>query len=596
MLEVFRTIALVVLLFIEIVCSGCSSHAVSKSRVVLRSSPPKRSNEKQSRGAIKVPLERGAGYTFAKVHLNGRDAGWFLIDTGSFATFIDKTIVGQLGLDVLTASKPAPTPSKGMVWLNRLELGEKAITDMACWTDDFSGWSSVCGFKISGIIGNDILAAQPFTIDFREDTLTLYNSQDFIAPTGPHTMPIPLRMWEGSPAILGSLEGHEDWWLVDTGSPRGLEMFWPTLALWFTPPVRSRHSYSYATVIGGVDYTEWRAKFGPVHLFGTSRKSVMVGCLTDPQEPVRTRGYTGIIGRSEMEDRRLTFDYSTRMMWVSLRSPQTAPQALSRYADADMHDLSGGTPLMLASRQGRLDLINGLLDHGADIDAMNAYGQTALMFAADVGDVRVVRLLLSRGARVDAQDSQGKTALHFAVLSISSDCVKLLLDHKADPNIANGQRPSPFADSIATGDEESFQAMIQAGADVNRVDTYRITPLGVAGEHASLKTIELLLGKGAQIRPKNALNPLVFAARGDNVENAALMIQRGANIDGRAWAGMTPLMAAAPDASPAMIRLLLSHGANPGLKSDVGKTAADYAIEGGNTSAVELLMMERVRH
>ena len=80
-----------------------------------------------------------------------------------------------------------------------------------------------------------------------------------------------------------------------------------------------------------------------------------------------------------------------------------------------------------SSAEGRLEVMEYLLDGGADIDAVkwkhHAYSYqnfgmlglgTALHYAARCGFTDRVEMLLRRGARVDVADSNGLTALEVA--------------------------------------------------------------------------------------------------------------------------------------------------------------------------------------
>src|SRR5258706_582216 len=60
---------------------------------------------------------------------------------------------------------------------------------------------------------------------------------------------------------------------------------------------------------------------------------------------------------------------------------------------------AGETPLMAASRTGKLDAVDLLLEGGSDPNAADNYQkETALMWAADEGHVDVVNALLAAGA------------------------------------------------------------------------------------------------------------------------------------------------------------------------------------------------------
>ena len=58
------------------------------------------------------------------------------------------------------------------------------------------------------------------------------------------------------------------------------------------------------------------------------------------------------------------------------------------------------TALMLAAKEGQLDIVVGLLDRGADVNWMDKYQLSPLMLAAKNGHEEVVTALLNQGSDV----------------------------------------------------------------------------------------------------------------------------------------------------------------------------------------------------
>jgi ankyrin repeat protein len=56
------------------------------------------------------------------------------------------------------------------------------------------------------------------------------------------------------------------------------------------------------------------------------------------------------------------------------------------------------TPLILASQQGKLDVVEFLLDEGARVNDVMTDGKTALLMACKNGHTEIVKLLLGRKA------------------------------------------------------------------------------------------------------------------------------------------------------------------------------------------------------
>ena len=76
---------------------------------------------------------------------------------------------------------------------------------------------------------------------------------------------------------------------------------------------------------------------------------------------------------------------------------------LAKGAHVDMGVEGDGNPLIAAAAAGRLDLVQNLLDHGANIEALVPGDENALMQASRHGHESVVRLLIARGADVNSR-------------------------------------------------------------------------------------------------------------------------------------------------------------------------------------------------
>ena len=93
------------------------------------------------------------------------------------------------------------------------------------------------------------------------------------------------------------------------------------------------------------------------------------------------------------------------------------------------------TALMLASRNGHMEIARLLLDAGAEPNLWDCDGETALMCASSRGHVEIVRLLLDAGADKNFPDEYERTALMHASRNGHIEIVRWLLDAGADMNL-----------------------------------------------------------------------------------------------------------------------------------------------------------------
>ena len=142
----------------------------------------------------------------------------------------------------------------------------------------------------------------------------------------------------------------------------------------------------------------------------------------------------------------------------------------------------GETPLMAASRTGRVDAVKLLLSHGSFVNAADPYQEeTALMWASAEGQLEVVKTLLAAGAdpnlkahvstiteRKDADHpSGGFTALMFAARNGHEDVVEALIKGGADPKLTNADGASATVVAIVNDRFDLAKELIDLGADPN---------------------------------------------------------------------------------------------------------------------------------
>jgi hypothetical protein len=83
----------------------------------------------------------------------------------------------------------------------------------------------------------------------------------------------------------------------------------------------------------------------------------------------------------------------------------------------------------VATKWGKANSVNLLLDNGAKIDVKTRDGLTPLHCAARSGHDQVVELLISRNASINAKTKNGLTALHMAAQGDHVEAARILFYH-----------------------------------------------------------------------------------------------------------------------------------------------------------------------
>ncbi|KAL8900047.1 MAG: hypothetical protein Q9207_005885 [Kuettlingeria erythrocarpa] len=177
---------------------------------------------------------------------------------------------------------------------------------------------------------------------------------------------------------------------------------------------------------------------------------------------------------------------------------------------------SKGSPLSLASRRGKVEVVELLLDHGAEIDGTSDDDnyRTPLWWALHSGHLEVVELLLERKVDVTARTRNGETLLFPAIRSERSgiQIVTELLERGVDIEAedAHGDTALMKATRRGHGAVETVQLLLANGANIEARSSRRETPLLRAvkspkGYRADYRAdvVLLLLQNGADLRAKD---------------------------------------------------------------------------------------------
>ncbi|MGZ8907549.1 MAG: ankyrin repeat domain-containing protein [Methylobacter sp.] len=103
-------------------------------------------------------------------------------------------------------------------------------------------------------------------------------------------------------------------------------------------------------------------------------------------------------------------------------------------AEPVLKNNAGIYPLILASQQGQIEVVNFLIEQNAALDVIDQYGNNALWAACYADNSDCIAALIHAGVDINYQNSaSGATALIFAASSGREKVVEQLLAAGADP-------------------------------------------------------------------------------------------------------------------------------------------------------------------
>jgi ankyrin repeat protein len=265
-------------------------------------------------------------------------------------------------------------------------------------------------------------------------------------------------------------------------------------------------------------------------------------------------------------------------------------------ADVNARGQDGETPLWLAAWQGHVDVALTLISNGADLELRtdrdaNGARYTPLIVAARNERREMVRLLLRKGTDISAKDAYGNTALHHAIQKRDKEMVMLLVESNAD--LASKNDIGQTALHLATINIPALLAYLKRrGADIECRDINDYTPLHLAAGSGANQGTEYLIMSGANVKAKTAQGdtPLLLAARGGLQPMIELLLSHEADIEEANYAGRTALLEAAALDDTSTIRFLLEKGANVNARDRRGATALIIASSHYGAETVELFL------
>ncbi|XP_076458680.1 ankyrin repeat and KH domain-containing protein 1-like isoform X4 [Babylonia areolata] len=232
---------------------------------------------------------------------------------------------------------------------------------------------------------------------------------------------------------------------------------------------------------------------------------------------------------------------------------------IERGANIEEVNDEGYTPLMEAAREGHGEMVVLLLSHGADINAQTEETQetaltlaccggfkevaeflikagadlelgcsTPLMEASQEGHLDLVDFLLGEASNVHAQTGTNDTALTYACENGHTDVAMRLLSHGAFLEHESEGGRTPLMKAARAGHLCTVKYLIKQGANVNRstsTNDHTVLSLACAGGHHQV--VEELLNNGADPnhKLKDGSTMIIEAAKGGHTTVVKMLLE-----------------------------------------------------------------------
>jgi len=249
------------------------------------------------------------GHLLVHPLIDGKDLGWFILDSGAEVMCIDKATADDAKIPSI--GREPVTGVGGNVEstfrpVDEFVLGPATMRHVFFCDLDLRQLSGFFGVKIAGIVGADFFRRAIITVDLKGPSVEIAKRDGFALPSGGW---LPVRFSTGNPTVEAAIDGApKSWYRFDLGANGLLTLHAPFVTKWklldgkTTKPVLSGGAGGFVSARAGT--VKWFELGGhrfenPTVDFSTATQ----GAFTEPY-------LAGNIGQDAMMPFRVVFDFS----------------------------------------------------------------------------------------------------------------------------------------------------------------------------------------------------------------------------------------------------------------------------------------------
>jgi ankyrin repeat protein len=197
-------------------------------------------------------------------------------------------------------------------------------------------------------------------------------------------------------------------------------------------------------------------------------------------------------------------------------------EAVRKSPGAANEPLENGSFLIVdASRAGKVELVNFLVDVGADVNVTDKRTGDTVLHSADMLPLETISLIVDKGFDVNTRNRYGQVALSCLVNNLENkDKIEFLLSKGADLKVQRDNGATLLHQVAQQNVPEMIDYLVEKGLDPNARDRHGWTPLHNASVLGAADSVKMLLLKGAD---KNILN--------DEGETAYRIAEKNEHLD-----------------------------------------------------------------
>jgi hypothetical protein len=325
-----------------VVCSGCGGSP--KARPIVHDEHGRVVSElvfPPGQRDVVLPLTvDGALLATKDVKVNGHDVGSFIIDTGAMCSALDRSVAEKLGLlngkrlrDRKDSRLRRPD---GLFHIDSLDVGGVGVRNHVIAVVDLSSVRARGRPTLAGVLGADVWAMMPFTVDYRAREVVFHARPHFRPPPPERAIassridlrrelkaPQPFSLANpraGAPSVPVKINGESADALLDTASGSSIVLM-PRFVNRHPTFVRGDRAVARAAGAGGgvgvAGFHLVGANIDTVDALGVRFTDIRGGLAIIDEIPREQA--SAILGARILARLRLTFDYANAKVWAEVK-------------------------------------------------------------------------------------------------------------------------------------------------------------------------------------------------------------------------------------------------------------------------------------
>lgn len=275
-------------------------------------------------------LDAASGLSFVKVRIGGRELS-LILDTGAGVCVLDYEVAKALELQQtgrINALGSGGTVASPTFTIGELEVPTESgqslrARNVTAIGLDLKGLRHTAGRQVDGILGSQVFAQTPFTLDLGQLRLLIHRADSFTAPEGVSEHPLIFAL--GVPCLRLQFAGlRPRWYTVDSGNAGTLLFHGPLVERVLGREEFEKLPATNSKAIGERASKVYFAKLAQFELGALQLRDLPVG-LCDPEQPGlgANRSISGNIGSGLIARARWTFDYANSRCWIEAPTPRS---------------------------------------------------------------------------------------------------------------------------------------------------------------------------------------------------------------------------------------------------------------------------------